>query len=143
MNHSLPKYLFLTVLFSGIALGDEIIREVPDNTAGRGYGALTGMMAGAAGGPIGAVAGAGVGFWISHSIQQTAGLSDIAYEVRDAEGELKTVRSPNAHFTVSPNFATFKLKMQDHNSLNLVALRPTAGTVIQITFIQLVKTKVL
>ena len=100
MIRHLPVYLSLSLAFSSIALADEVIREVPDNTAGRGYGTLTGLMVGAVGGPIGAIVGAGAGFWIGHSVQQTAGLSDTAYEVRNAQGELKTVRSPNARFAV-------------------------------------------
>ncbi|MDQ0740304.1 hypothetical protein [Pseudomonas sp. W4I3] len=100
MNHHLPLCLSLSLVFSSIALADEVVREVPDNTAGRGYGALSGLMVGAVGGPIGAIAGAAAGFWIGHSVQQTAGLSDTAYEIKDAQGELKIVRSPNARFAV-------------------------------------------
>lgn len=91
--------LTLTLLAAPFAQADRVIREVSENTAGRGYGALSGVMLGAAaGGPIGALAGAGAGFWFGGSLQQQLGLSGRAYEIEDAQGERRVVRSPNEQF---------------------------------------------
>jgi outer membrane lipoprotein SlyB len=100
MIRPLPLCFSLSLLFSCTAIADEVVREVPDNAVGGGYGALTGLMVGAVGGPIGAVAGAGIGYFVGHEVQHASGLSGTAYEVKDAQGELKTVRSPNARFDV-------------------------------------------
>lgn len=81
------------------AAADQVIREVPDTTAGKGVGTLSGLMLGAAaGGPAGAIVGAGAGFFLGGATQQGAGLSERAYEVESEAGERHTVRSPNASF---------------------------------------------
>jgi hypothetical protein len=90
----------LCLLLSPLCQADQVVREVPDTTAGKGFGALTGMMVGAAGGPVGALIGAGVGFFVGGSVQQAGGLTETAYEVKDAQGDVSTVRSPNARFEV-------------------------------------------
>jgi len=100
MRSSIPLCLSLCLLYPAFTMADQVIREVPETTAGKGYGALTGMMAGAAGGPLGALAGAGVCFFIGSSVQKVSGLSGTAYEIENSQGERSTVRSPNARFTV-------------------------------------------
>jgi hypothetical protein len=91
--------LYLCLALSPLALADQVIRAVPDTTAGKSVGTLSGLMLGAAaGGPVGAIAGAGIGFWLGASAQQGAGLSEAAYEVESASGERSIVRSPNSHF---------------------------------------------
>lgn len=79
-------------------MADQVVREVPDTTAGKGVGVVTGLMVGAVGGPIGALIGAGAGFFAGRSVQEADGLAETAYEVKDAQGEISTVRSPNARF---------------------------------------------
>lgn len=92
--------LSLSLFFSPIVFADQVIREVPDTTAGKGVGTLSGLMLGAAaGGPAGALLGAGAGFFLGGATQQGAGLSERAYEVQGDAGERHTVRSPNASFT--------------------------------------------
>jgi hypothetical protein len=98
MSHSIPLGFTLCLLLSPLCMAEQVVREVPDTTAGKGYGALTGLMVGAVGGPVGALVGAGAGFFAGGSIQQAAGLTETAYEVKDAQGEISTVRSPNARF---------------------------------------------
>ncbi|MGJ7517205.1 hypothetical protein ACSFE6_23105 [Pseudomonas baetica] len=98
MSRSIPLGFSLCLLFSPLCMADQVVREVPDTTAGKGYGVLTGLMVGAVGGPAGALVGAVAGFFAGGSIQQGADLSDTAYEVKDAQGEISTVRSPNVHF---------------------------------------------
>lgn len=98
MSHSIPLSFTLCLLLSPLCMADQVVREVPDTTAGKGYGALTGLMVGAVGGPIGALVGAGAGFFAGSAVQASAGLSETAYEVKDAQGEISTVRSPNARF---------------------------------------------
>ncbi|NUU35525.1 hypothetical protein [Pseudomonas sp. C2B4] len=100
MTRSITLGFTLCTLLSPLCLADRVIREVPDTTAGKGFGALTGMMAGAAGGPIGAFIGAGVGFFAGSSVQEAVGKTETAYEVKDALGEISTVRSPNARFEI-------------------------------------------
>lgn len=93
-------------LFVAVALAvshqagaDEVIREVPDTTAGRGVGVLTGVMAGgAAGGPVGALVGGAAGFFVGAEAQRAAGLSERGYEVAAENGAVYRVRSPQATF---------------------------------------------
>lgn len=84
-----------------LALADEIVAEASDTTAGGALGVSTGgMLGGAAGGPLGALVGAGVGLFVGKGIQTASGLEERAYEVRDAKGELRVVRSPTAQFAI-------------------------------------------
>ena len=100
MTRSIALSFTLCTLLSPLCQADQIIREVPDTTAGKGFGALTGMMVGAAGGPIGALIGAAGGFFAGSAAQASIGKSETAYEVKNAQGEISTVRSPNAIFEV-------------------------------------------
>jgi hypothetical protein len=98
MTRSIALGFTFGFLLSPLCMADQVVREVSDTSAGKGYGALTGLMVGAVGGPVGALVGAGAGFFAGGSVQQAAGLSQTAYEVKDTQGEISTVRSPNAHF---------------------------------------------
>lgn len=98
MPRSIPFSFTLCLLFSPLCMADQVVREVPDTTAGKGFGALTGLMVGAVGGPVGALIGAGAGFFAGGAVQESAGLTETAYEVKDSQGEISTVRSPNARF---------------------------------------------
>lgn len=101
MTHSIPlSFSLCLVLLSPLCMADKVVREVPDTTGGKGYGTLTGMMVGAVGGPLGALVGAGAGFFLGGAAQQASGQSGTAYEVKDAQGNLSTVRSPNERFAV-------------------------------------------
>ena len=100
MTRSIAVSFTLCALLSSLCQADEVIREVPDTTAGKGFGALTGMMVGAAGGPIGILIGAGAGFFAGSTVQEGIGKTEIAYEVKNANGETSTVRSPNERFEV-------------------------------------------
>jgi len=93
--------LFLSAALLGAAVvqADEVIEETPDNSVGALYGGLSGVLiGGATGGPLGALVGAGMGLFAGEGAQQVSGLSQRAYVVRTAQGEKKTVRSPNAQF---------------------------------------------
>lgn len=98
----------LTATVLGIALmtatgaqADEVIASAHDHTAGKFSGALTGLMlGGAVGGPVGVVVGAGLGWFAGWGVQETTGLSGRAYKVRNDEGVIKTVRSPNKTFAI-------------------------------------------
>lgn len=100
MRSPISLCLSFCLLLPTFTMADQVIREVLETTAGKGYGALTGMMVGATGGPLGAIVGAGAGFLLGSSIQKASGLSGTAYEVENSQGERNTVRSPNARFTV-------------------------------------------
>ncbi len=98
---------FLTVVTLSVAMSaganvqaDEIVAQAQDNSVGALSGGFSGVLVGGAlGGPLGALVGAGVGFFIGESAQQASGLSQRAYVVQTADGEEKTVRSPNAQFS--------------------------------------------
>lgn len=64
------------------------------------------MMIGAVGGPVGALIGAGIGALFGGEAQDAAGLSDRAYKVRTAEGDVKELRSPNREFAVGDKVET-------------------------------------
>jgi len=98
MPRSIPFSFTLCLLLSPLCMAEQVVREVPDTTAGKGFGALTGLMVGAVGGPVGALVGAGAGFFAGSSVQEATGLTETAYEIKDAQGEVSTVRSPNARF---------------------------------------------
>lgn len=100
MRRAIFLCLSVCAFVPALTLADQVIREVPETTAGKGYGALTGLMVGAAaGGPIGAIAGAGAGFWMGGTVQEASDLSGTAYEIENSQGERSIVRSPNARFT--------------------------------------------
>jgi len=116
MTRSIPLGFTFCFLLSPLSMADQVVREVPDTTAGKGYGALTGLMVGAVGGPVGALVGAGAGFFAGGSVQQATGLSETAYEVKDAQGEISTVRSPNAHFEVGQQVTRQGLRLVPQGS---------------------------
>ena len=94
--------LTINKVVSGVVLSlslacqaDTVVKEVPDNTPGKGFGGAIGLMIGSVGGPLGAVAGAGLGLVAGGKIQALFGISGRAYEVESEDGLRKTVRSPN------------------------------------------------
>lgn len=78
----------------------EVVAEREENSIGAGFGGLTGLMAGAAGGPVGAVLGAAAGWWSGAQVQRASGQSGTAYVVRHEDGREQWVRSPHARFEV-------------------------------------------
>ncbi|WP_460122300.1 hypothetical protein [Pseudomonas sp. S2_C03] len=116
MTRTLPFSFTLCLLFSPLSMADQVVREVPDTTAGKGAGVVTGLMVGAVGGPIGALIGAGAGFFAGSSVQEAAGLTETAYEVKDAKGEVSTVRSPNAKFDVGQQVTRKGSRLQSQDS---------------------------
>lgn len=100
MTRTIALSFTLCTLLSPLCQADQIIRVVPDTTAGKGVGVLTGMMVGAVGGPIGALVGAAGGFFAGSAVQGGIGKSETAYEVKNAQGDISTVRSPNGRFEV-------------------------------------------
>ncbi len=99
MRSAILLCLSVCAFVPALTMADQVIREVPETIAGKGYGALTGLMIGAAAGPIGAIAGAGAGFWMGGTVQEASDLSGTAYEIENSQGERSIVRSPNARFT--------------------------------------------
>jgi outer membrane lipoprotein SlyB len=92
--------LLVLALQAGIAHADRIIEEVPDTLPGKGFGGLSGFMAGAAaGGPVGALVGAGIGWLGGGAIQEVSDTAGTAYKVKREDGSTTTVRSPNRKFT--------------------------------------------
>lgn len=92
-------FVAVALVLSHQAGADEVIREVPDTTAGKGVGVLVGVMAGgAAGGPLGALVGGAAGFFVGAEVQSAAALSERGYEVAAENGAAYRVRSPKASF---------------------------------------------
>ncbi|TKD32574.1 hypothetical protein FCG41_22090 [Azotobacter chroococcum] len=75
------------------------------------------MMIGAVGGPVGALIGAGIGALFGGEAQDAAGLSDRAYKVRTAEGDVKELRSPNREFAVGDKVETRGNRVYDAAAL--------------------------
>jgi outer membrane lipoprotein SlyB len=98
MSRLISLNIALCLLVSSVCSADQVVHEVPDTTAGKGVGVVTGLMLGAVGGPVGALIGASAGFFAGSSVQEAAGLTETAYEVKDAQGKISIVRSPNARF---------------------------------------------
>lgn len=70
------------------------MEEVPDTLPGKGFGGLSGFMAGATVGPLGAIAGAGIGALGGALFQSETGLGDRAYRIAKDDGTQAVVRSP-------------------------------------------------
>lgn len=78
---------------------DTVIKEVPDTLPGKGFGGLSGFMVGvAAGGPIGAVIGTGIGWLGGGATQNATGTAGRAYQVKREDSSETVVRSPNREF---------------------------------------------
>ncbi|GLQ32955.1 hypothetical protein [Litoribrevibacter albus] len=90
--------LSLVILYGAATVGyaDEVVGRAPDNLVGQTLGGWSGFLVGGAmAGPIGALAG-GLSFaWIGGEVQAETGLSAQAYQVKDTQGEVSVVRSPN------------------------------------------------
>ena len=92
--------LVAMLLHGGTVHADTVIEEVSDTLPGKGFGGLSGFMAGAAaGGPVGAVLGAGIG-WLGGGVAQDAsGVAGKAYRVQRDGGNETVVRSPKRSFS--------------------------------------------
>lgn len=96
---TVPSFTLCLVLFaSSPAFAAEVLSDVPDTTAGKAGGGMTGLMVGAIGGPAGAIAGAAVGYFGGGAVQQATGLAEPAYMVRMDDGSVQRFRSPGKHF---------------------------------------------
>ena len=74
--------------------------ETLDTTAGKSAVGVPGFLIGgfASGGPIGALAGAGLGWILGDKTQEALGVGGKAYRVTTESGEEIVVRSPNKHW---------------------------------------------
>jgi hypothetical protein len=95
MNGVIKIVFGAAISLSLVCQADTVVKEVPDTTPGKSFGGVTGLMVGSVGGPLGAVAGAGIGLLSGGKIQALLGLSGRAYEVESEDGSRRTVRSPN------------------------------------------------
>jgi len=92
--------LVAMVLQAGTVNADTVIKEVPDTLPGKGFGGISGFMTGAAaGGPIGAIIGIGLGWLGGGAIQEAAGSAGKGYHVRREDGSETVIRSPNHEFS--------------------------------------------
>ena len=91
----------LMLLYGSATVGyaDEVIGRAPSNLVGQTLGGWSGFLAGGAiAGPIGAVTVGFAAAWLGGVTQQTAGLSEQAYQVQKSTGEILLVRSPKRHW---------------------------------------------
>lgn len=98
MKKQLVTIAMAAALQAGVVQADTVVKAVPDKMPGRILGAFSGLMIGAAGGGpvgIGVVIGASLGWFAGGELQEAGGLSGNAYRVRDEDGGVSTVRSPN------------------------------------------------
>lgn len=71
----------------------EVVEVREDRAVGGGFGGLSGFMLGAAvGGPVGALVGGGIGFFAGQQVQETAGLEQNLYVLKNEDGSISTVR---------------------------------------------------
>lgn len=82
-----------TLLASTLAGADEVVQARQDRMVGGGFGGLSGFMLGAAAGPVGALIGGGLGYFIGQGAQQAAGLDQTLYVVEAEDGSRSRVRS--------------------------------------------------
>src|SRR5690554_4249692 len=76
------------------AMAEQVVAEVGDTTVGAGLGVSTGLMVGgAAGGPLGALGGAGAGLWLGRTVQQAGGLEERAQRTTGSAAD----HQPGAH----------------------------------------------
>lgn len=72
-----------------------VVRELPDTKPGQVFGGTLGFMVGAIAGPLGALAGGGLSWLAGGKLQETSGISGLAYEIQNEDGSLAVIRSPN------------------------------------------------
>lgn len=96
MNERSVSIVLATGLLFSAAQADTVIKAVPDTLPGKGFGALSGFMAGITGGPVGALVGTGVGWLFGGKTQDITGLSGNAYRVKREDGSETVVRSPGS-----------------------------------------------
>ena len=89
--------LIAMALQAGTVNADMVIKEVPDTLPGKGFGGVSGFMAGAAAG--GAIVGIGLGWLGGGAAQDAAGGAGKAYQVRREDGSETVIRSPNREFS--------------------------------------------
>ncbi|MBB3103346.1 hypothetical protein [Azomonas macrocytogenes] len=107
----LSLYMFLAG--SVTANAAEIMMEKEDTSIGKGYGALSTMMLGAAaGGPIGAVAGSVAGFFAGGETQKAVGGSQKAYIVRTEDNRDVWIRSPNREYQIGQDVDVVRGRIQ-------------------------------
>ncbi|MBA1280135.1 MULTISPECIES: hypothetical protein [Pseudomonadaceae] len=88
------------LLTSTLAGADEVVEARQDRVVGGGFGGLSGFMLGAAAGPIGALIGGGLGYFVGQGAQQAAGLDQTLYIIEAEDGSQSQVRSSANGFVV-------------------------------------------
>lgn len=88
------------LLTSTLVGADEVVQAREDRVVGGGFGGLSGFMLGAAAGPIGALIGGGLGYFVGQGVQQAAGLDQTLYVIEAEDGSRTRVRSSANDFIV-------------------------------------------
>jgi len=94
-------FFSLVLLYGAATVGyaDEVIGRAPSNLVGQTLGGWSGfLVGGAVAGPAGAIATGLAAAWFGGEVQEATGLSEQAYQVEQASGEVVVVRSPNRHW---------------------------------------------
>jgi len=88
------------LLTSTLVIADEVVQAREDRVVGGGFGGLSGFMLGAAAGPIGALIGGGLGYFVGQGAQQAAGLDQTLYVIEAEDGSRTRVRSSANDFII-------------------------------------------
>ncbi len=86
------------LLTSTLAGADEVVEARQDRVVGGGFGGLSGFMLGATAGPIGALIGGGLGYFVGQGAQQAAGLDQTLYVIEAEDGSHSRVRTSTNGF---------------------------------------------
>ncbi len=87
------------LLTSPLGQAEQILSAQSDTRVGGGFSGLTGfMLGGAAGGPVGALIGGGLGYLAGSQVQETMGLEQTLYVIKDDDGATRRVRSSDTGF---------------------------------------------
>ncbi|MCY1465080.1 hypothetical protein D9M71_831820 [compost metagenome] len=77
---------------------------------------MTGLMFGAIGGPVGAIAGAAVGYFGGSFVQESTGLGEPAYLVRTDDGSVQRFRSPGKRFKPGDQVEVDGIRLRRHEN---------------------------
>ncbi|MFC3152648.1 hypothetical protein ACFOEK_16550 [Litoribrevibacter euphylliae] len=93
----------LVLLYGAATVGyaDEVVGRAPNNLVGQTLGGWSGfLLGGAVAGPVGAIAGGLASAWVGGEAQEISGFSESAYQVKDDQGNVSVVRSPNRQWQI-------------------------------------------
>lgn len=99
MQKTIGMCAVIALLSSPLSHAEQILSAQSDTLVGGGYSGLGGfMLGGAAGGPLGALIGGGLGYLAGSQAQESLGLEQTRYVIKDDNGQISQVRSSDSGF---------------------------------------------